>query len=178
MRRWLSSGLSATVLVTGAGVAAGAFRGIAVGGDNGSGLVVSAGCGGAGPCREGAWTGLGLLPGGPPAPLPVTFANYRSAPVQVRSLSISFTNSFPSGCPAPAFRVSGLALSGQPPGATIVFSRPVIVPAASRTHPGKRTYPATLALVDNGRNQDRCRSLSLTVKLIGRTRVGAGLRPR
>src|SRR5690242_12705178 len=131
MRR-LSSCLSAAFLATGAGIAAGAFRGLDLGGDSGSGLAVSAGCGRADPCKEDAWGGRALFPGAPPAPLPVTFANSWTEPVQIRSLTVSFTNSFPPGCPASAFKVSGVALSGQPPGATITFSKPVVVPAASQ----------------------------------------------
>lgn len=104
-----------------------------------------------------------LYPGAQPQPLPVMFSNALNVPIYVTSLTVSFTNSFPSGCDPAPFQVSGTALSGSPPAATINFSSPIAVPAASSAGPGQATYNGTLALADNGQNQDSCQGLALAL---------------
>ena len=47
-----------------------------------------------------------LYPGAAPSSIPVTFTNTTNGPIYLTSLLVSFTNTFPSGCPVSNFVVS------------------------------------------------------------------------
>ncbi len=103
-----------------------------------------------------------LYPGASVSTLPLNFYNPLSVPIEVTSLTVKFTNTFPTHCVSSAFHVNGTALAGTPPQVTMDFTgHPILVSANSATSSGA-TYDATLALADSG-NQDACKNLPLAM---------------
>lgn len=104
-----------------------------------------------------------------PSNLPLTFSNRLSEPIRVYSLTVSFTNAFPSGCRYSELTLNDSVLSVlsapmSAPGVTFSLTgSPIAVPAASGTTPGTATDNMTLALPDNHQNQDACEGLSLAL---------------
>jgi hypothetical protein len=104
-----------------------------------------------------------------PSNLPLTFSNPLNAPISVYSLTVSFTNTFPSGCPYSELTLNGSAVSPLPspvsaPGVTFSFTdTPFVVPAAEGTTPGTATDDLILALPENHQNQDACEGMSLAL---------------
>ncbi len=101
--------------------------------------------------------------------LPLTFSNSLNVPIRVYSLTVSFTNSFPSGCPSTELTLNGqtVSLLSTPvaaPGVTITFSPTFAVLAAVGHTPGTANDRLTLALLDNRQNQDACQGLLLALK--------------
>jgi hypothetical protein len=95
--------------------------------------------------------------------LPLNFYNPLSVAIDVTSLTVKFTNAFPTNCASSAFQVNGTALAGSPPQATLTFTSGHYIHVAgnSATSPGA-TYDATLALANSG-NQTTCENLALTM---------------
>jgi hypothetical protein len=106
-----------------------------------------------------------LYPGAKASSLPLTLSNYTSVGLAVSSVSVSFTNSFPSRCATSAFQVNGIAASGTTPSVTINLpsSQWIVIPPGSGSTPGTATFPATLALADNHLDQTPCHGLALTL---------------
>jgi hypothetical protein len=120
-------------------------------------------------CVSSAGATPSLIPGAAPSPLPVTFTNPTARALAVSSLTVTFANAFPAGCDPRAFQVDGVAASGAEPSVTISFPRAVQIPGAGGSAPGTRTVPATLAMADDGRNQDACRGLRLDLRYSAQT---------
>lgn len=105
-----------------------------------------------------------------PSNLPLTFSNPLSQPIRVYSLTVSFTNTFPSGCPYSELTLndSAVSLLSAPvsaPGVTFSLTgSSFAVPAAVGTTPGTAIDDITLALPDNHQNQDACEGLALDLK--------------
>lgn len=105
-----------------------------------------------------------------PSNLPLTFSNPLSQPIRVYSLTVSFTNTFPSGCPYSELTLNGTAVSLLPspvsaPGVTFSFTgSSFAVPKAVGATPGTATDNLTLALPENHLNQDACKGLALALK--------------
>jgi hypothetical protein len=115
-------------------------------------------------CGPAVGHGPVLDPGAPPSTLPLTFYNPLSVSISVYSLTVAFTNSFPTNCASSALRVNGNGVSGSPPSVTLSFPSGsyINVPGGSVSTPGTMPYNATLALADSG-NQNACQSLALTM---------------
>jgi hypothetical protein len=105
-----------------------------------------------------------------PSNLPLTFSNLLSVPIRVYSLTVSFTNTFPSGCSYSELTLNGnvvsvLASPVSAPGVTFSFTgTSFAVPAAVGTTPGTATDNLILALPENHQNQDACEGMSLGLK--------------
>ena len=105
-----------------------------------------------------------------PANLPLTFSNPLSQPIRVYSLTVSFTNTFPSGCPYSELTLNNSAVSLVPfpvsaPGVTFTFTgTSFAVPKAMGATPGTATDNLTLALPENHQNQNACEGLALAMK--------------
>lgn len=106
-----------------------------------------------------------LYPGAAPSSLPLTFSNPLNVPIRVYSLTVTFTNAFPSGCVSSALQVSGTAASASTPVAVpVTFASPAFaVPAAVGSTPGSAVYNATLDLADNHLPQNACAGLHLVM---------------
>lgn len=66
-------------------------------------------------CGPAVGHGPVLNPGAPPSTLPLNFYNPLSVPIYVTSMTVKFTNAFPTNCASSAFQVNGTALAGSPP---------------------------------------------------------------
>jgi hypothetical protein len=100
--------------------------------------------------------------------LPVTFGNPMSVPIYVTSLTVDFTNAFPSGCLPSWFQLGGSSPPDGTSEATINLPTPLAVPAGSADSPGTTQYAATLALANVDQNQDACKNLPLTLSYSAR----------
>jgi hypothetical protein len=125
-------------------------------------------------CGPAAGHGPVVNPGAPASTLPLTFYNPLSAALSITSLTVNFTNAFPSGCPASGFRLAGTMVSGSAPTISgtqpnVTFTFPaghqVTVPGGSVGTPGTSPYNLTLALLESGGNQKNCKGLPLTMNL-------------
>jgi Bacterial Ig-like domain (group 3) len=159
---------SAVALVTAALV----FAGISLisGSKSGALPITSSSCSGTSFCITSPSPGPALNPLASPVPnLPLTFSNPLSAPIRVYSLTVSFTNAFPSGCPSSELTLNGVAVSLPSaiatPGVTFSFTgSQFAVPKAVGSTPGTAVDTLTLALPDNHQNQDACRGLALALQ--------------
>lgn len=104
-----------------------------------------------------------------PSNLPLTFSNPLTQPIRVYTLTVSFTNSFPSGCPSSELTLNGTAVSMLPspisaPGVTFSFTgSQFAVPKAVGATPGTAVDNLTVALPNINTNQDACKGLSLAL---------------
>jgi hypothetical protein len=98
-----------------------------------------------------------LYPGAGPSPLPVTLSNPNPDPIQVTSLSAAI-RAAPVGCdPRENVRVEPSPVSSADP----------LVVAAGGTLEVTAPQAPTIELVENGTNQDACRSGSFSLNFTG-----------
>lgn len=124
-------------------------------------VLTASACDGSSFCIYQQGAAPALVPGGQPAGLGLAVSNPLDVPLHVSSLTVSFTNSFPSGCDASDLEVGGQPASGSPPSVTL--DPDLDVSPVTNGVNGSTGYDTTLALADAGSDQDSCEGLSLAM---------------
>lgn len=128
--------------------------------------LISGPCGGPSFCISPPSPGPVLYPGASPSPLPLTLSNPLTVQILLSSVTVTFTNTFPTDCDLSALQVGGPGASVTSPTTTsrqLTISPYFPVPAAAGSNPGSAVYNATLALADNHHNQNPCQHVNLAM---------------